>query len=99
MKGPFRLGSLSFIRWAVHFGGIATAFALLLSTWVFSFNAGRSVIGAVGLTAAERTILFDVQMKAAAVGSLVQVVCGVVLLAAPRDKERHQIPLLHESEA
>jgi hypothetical protein len=62
--------------------------ALLLSTWVFSFNAGRSVVGAVGLTAAERTILFDVQMKAAAVSTLVQVACGVVLLAAPARIEK-----------
>ena len=70
--------------------------ALFLSTWVFSFNAGRSVMGAVGLTAAERTILFDVQMKAAAVGTLVQVACGVILLAAPAKIERALTALRRE---
>jgi hypothetical protein len=72
--------------------------AVWLSAWAFSFSAGRSLFGAVGLSAAERTILFDVQMKSAAVGTLVQVAFGAVLLAAPASIERALTRLRRESD-
>lgn len=59
-----------------------------LSSWVFSYTAGRSVFGSPGLDAHDRGLLFDVQTRAAIVGTIVQVVLGTVLLAAPGSIER-----------
>ena len=62
--------------------------AVWLSTWVFSFTAGGSVFGSFALDAHDRGLLFDVQTKAAIVGSIVQLVIGAVLLATPGTIER-----------
>lgn len=59
-----------------------------LSTWVFSYTSGRSVFGSAGLDAHDRGLLFDVQTRAAIVGTIVQLVLGAVLLAAPETIER-----------
>jgi len=68
-----------------------------LSSWVFSFSVGRNVFESVGLDAHDRGLLFDVQTKAAIVGTIVQLVLGAVLLAAPETVERGLIRLRRDS--
>ena len=58
-----------------------------LSSWVFSHTSSRSVFGSV-LDAHDRELLFDVQTQAAIVGTIVQLVLGAVLVAAPDRIER-----------
>jgi hypothetical protein len=64
------------------------AMAVWLSAWAFSVSAAWSVLGPVRLGAEDRALLLGVEMKAAAVGTIVQAVLGAILLAAPRRIER-----------